>query len=137
MTGTFDRWTKSVKLEKQDDVFQKSVELEDASEKIYYKVRCAEVRRLRLCLGSIFFFARSFPIPKHPSMMMPLSLHPVGFLWRPHGSSKLLLPCRCFLCCCCPSAAPQNKIECTSMHRWALVPPLQSLASLASLVPDH
>lgn len=38
MTGTFDNWTKSVKLEKEGDVFQKSVELKDASAKIYYKV---------------------------------------------------------------------------------------------------
>ncbi|KAH7149713.1 hypothetical protein B0J13DRAFT_584156 [Dactylonectria estremocensis] len=37
VTGTFDGWTKSVKLQKDGDVFQKSVELKDASEKIYYK----------------------------------------------------------------------------------------------------
>ncbi|KAK7398243.1 Cruciform DNA binding protein, partial [Neonectria punicea] len=37
VTGTFDSWTKSVKLEKQGDVFQKTVDLKDASEKIYYK----------------------------------------------------------------------------------------------------
>uniref|UniRef100_A0A8H7KAJ0 AMP-activated protein kinase glycogen-binding domain-containing protein n=1 Tax=Bionectria ochroleuca TaxID=29856 RepID=A0A8H7KAJ0_BIOOC len=37
VTGTFDNWTKSVKLEKDGDVFQKTVELEDASKKIYYK----------------------------------------------------------------------------------------------------
>lgn len=110
MTGTFDSWTKSVKLEKEGDVFQKSVELDDASEKIYYKVRCAEVRRLRLCLGSIFFFAPSFPIPKHPSMMIPLSPCTLSVSFgAPHGSSKLLLPCRCFLCCCCPSAAPPKQ----------------------------
>ena len=38
MTGTFDDWTKSVKLEKEGDVFQKTVDLKDASKKIYYKV---------------------------------------------------------------------------------------------------
>ncbi|KAH7148943.1 hypothetical protein EDB81DRAFT_650436 [Dactylonectria macrodidyma] len=37
VTGTFDGWTKSVRLQKDGDIFQKSVELEDASEKIYYK----------------------------------------------------------------------------------------------------
>ncbi|KAF7549018.1 hypothetical protein G7Z17_g6671 [Cylindrodendrum hubeiense] len=39
VTGTFDGWTKSVKLEKEGDVFQKSVELKDASQKIYYKIK--------------------------------------------------------------------------------------------------
>lgn len=38
MTGTFDDWTKSVKLDKDGDVFQKTVDLKDASKKIYYKV---------------------------------------------------------------------------------------------------
>ncbi|KAG9251742.1 uncharacterized protein F5Z01DRAFT_626998 [Emericellopsis atlantica] len=37
VTGTFDDWTKSVKLEKEGDVFQKTVDLKDASKKIYYK----------------------------------------------------------------------------------------------------
>jgi Glycogen recognition site of AMP-activated protein kinase len=39
VTGTFDNWTKSEKLEKKDDIFEKTVALPDASEKIYYKVR--------------------------------------------------------------------------------------------------
>lgn len=39
VTGTFDNWTKSVRLEKVGDVFQKTVELPEASQKIYYKVR--------------------------------------------------------------------------------------------------
>lgn len=39
MTGTFDNWTKSVQLDKQGAVFEKTVDLEDASKKIYYKVR--------------------------------------------------------------------------------------------------
>jgi hypothetical protein len=38
VTGTFDDWTKSVKLDKEDGVFQKTVDLKDASKKIYYKV---------------------------------------------------------------------------------------------------
>lgn len=38
MTGTFDAWSKSVQLEKVGGVFQKTVELNDASKKIYYKV---------------------------------------------------------------------------------------------------
>ncbi|KAL2205626.1 hypothetical protein CC79DRAFT_1275840 [Sarocladium strictum] len=37
VTGTFDNWTKSVQLEKKGDVFEKTVDLKDASSKIYYK----------------------------------------------------------------------------------------------------
>ena len=39
MTGTFDDWAKSVKLEKKGDYFEKLVELPLSKEKIYYKVR--------------------------------------------------------------------------------------------------
>lgn len=39
MTGTFDNWTKSVRLEKEGDVFSKTVELKEPEGKIYYKVR--------------------------------------------------------------------------------------------------
>ncbi|KAK2036931.1 hypothetical protein LZ31DRAFT_560842 [Colletotrichum somersetense] len=37
VTGTFDNWTKSEKLEKVGNLFEKTVTLPDASEKIYYK----------------------------------------------------------------------------------------------------
>jgi hypothetical protein len=43
VTGTFDDWTKSVKLEKEGDVFQKTVDLKDASKKIYYKVGASPI----------------------------------------------------------------------------------------------
>jgi hypothetical protein len=39
VTGTFDNWSKSEKLIKTGDVFEKNVTLSSASEKIYYKVR--------------------------------------------------------------------------------------------------
>ena len=39
VTGTFDNWSKSEKLEKVEDIFQKDVTLSDTSKKIYYKVR--------------------------------------------------------------------------------------------------
>lgn len=42
MTGTFDDWSKSEKLEKVGDIFEKNVTLPDASKKIYYKVRRCE-----------------------------------------------------------------------------------------------
>lgn len=38
VTGTFDNWSKSEKLEKVDGVFQKTVTLPNAQDKIYYKV---------------------------------------------------------------------------------------------------
>lgn len=41
MTGTFDNWSKSEKMTKAGDAFEKSVELPDTSEKIYYKVGAA------------------------------------------------------------------------------------------------
>lgn len=37
VTGTFDQWTKSEKLEKVGDKFEKTVLLPDATKKIYYK----------------------------------------------------------------------------------------------------
>ena len=39
VTGTFDNWSKSEKLIKTGDVFEKNVTLSSAAEKIYYKVR--------------------------------------------------------------------------------------------------
>lgn len=39
MTGTFDNWQKTEKLEKTGDVFAKEVTLPSAADKIYYKVR--------------------------------------------------------------------------------------------------
>jgi hypothetical protein len=39
VTGTFDGWGKTEKLEKVGDVFEKEVTLPSADEKYYYKVR--------------------------------------------------------------------------------------------------
>ncbi|MCJ1310047.1 hypothetical protein MMC25_003708 [Agyrium rufum] len=44
VTGTFDDWGKTVQLEKKGDLFEKTVDLPNASEKIYYKV-CFDVLR--------------------------------------------------------------------------------------------
>jgi hypothetical protein len=38
VTGTFDNWSKSEKLERVGDGFSKDVTLSNADEKIYYKV---------------------------------------------------------------------------------------------------
>ena len=38
VTGTFDDWGKSVKLDKSGDTFEKEVSLSNADEKILYKV---------------------------------------------------------------------------------------------------
>lgn len=46
VTGSFDDWGKTVKLEKNSSgVFEKTVELPKSDENVYYKVR-----RIRLCL---------------------------------------------------------------------------------------
>ncbi|KXH47443.1 hypothetical protein CSAL01_07358, partial [Colletotrichum salicis] len=45
VTGTFDNWTKSEKLEKVGSSFEKTVTLADASEKIYYKGTDRKQRR--------------------------------------------------------------------------------------------
>ena len=39
VTGDFDGWTKSEKLNQTGNVFEKNVTLPSAAEKIYYKVR--------------------------------------------------------------------------------------------------
>lgn len=58
VTGTFDNWTKSERLERVGQVFQKTVTLPDDSDKIYYKVSDAFrfvsplefLVRVRVCL---------------------------------------------------------------------------------------
>ncbi|EGX88405.1 hypothetical protein CCM_08449 [Cordyceps militaris CM01] len=37
VTGTFDNWTKSIKLDKRGDIFEKTVPLKIPSDKVYYK----------------------------------------------------------------------------------------------------
>ena len=37
VTGTFDDWKKTVQLDKNGDLFEKTVDLPNTSEKIYYK----------------------------------------------------------------------------------------------------
>jgi len=41
VTGTFDDWSKSEKLIKTGEIFEKDVTLPSAESKIYYKVRSA------------------------------------------------------------------------------------------------
>ncbi|KAF4419645.1 hypothetical protein K4K61_011177 [Colletotrichum sp. SAR11_59] len=48
VTGTFDNWTKSEKLDKVGDAFEKTVTLPEASEKIYYKPATASVRHIHV-----------------------------------------------------------------------------------------
>jgi hypothetical protein len=54
VTGTFDNWTKSEQLVKVGDVFQKTVPLKDASQKIYFKVGRELVIALQPCCGRLF-----------------------------------------------------------------------------------
>lgn len=59
VTGTFDDWSKSAKLEKNGDVFEKTIALPEASEKIYYKVRRELSARV---LAPPFSPCRIFPL---------------------------------------------------------------------------
>lgn len=67
MTGTFDNWSKTMQLDKVGDVFQKAVELPDASKKIYYKVRTFFPRIPSTAKPSLAFDSKSeserFSIP--------------------------------------------------------------------------
>jgi hypothetical protein len=47
VTGTFDDWAKTEKLNKVGETFEKEVQLPDASKKILYKVRQAQLLRLQ------------------------------------------------------------------------------------------
>ena len=38
MTGTFDDWAKSVKLDRNGETFEKRVDLPESVDKVYYKV---------------------------------------------------------------------------------------------------
>lgn len=71
VTGTFDDWTKSIKLDKVGDVFEKEVTFPDKGEKIYYKVRSP----------FFFFFSRPNCGPTSPPYRRPFlslaSLHSI------------------------------------------------------------
>lgn len=41
VTGTFDQWSRSVRLEKTEEGFEKEVELPTNEDKILYKVHCS------------------------------------------------------------------------------------------------
>lgn len=73
VTGTFDNWSKSEKLEKVGDGFQKTVKLPD-SEKIYYKV------------GGAFYFvtARSIVLESPALDSVSVLRTPVGVLLEAH-----------------------------------------------------
>lgn len=58
MTGTFDNWSKSEQMEKVGDKFEKSVELPDTSERIYYKVGTQKPR-----LVSSYLYLRACNLP--------------------------------------------------------------------------
>jgi len=43
VTGTFDDWGKTVKLDKKGDIFEKEVELPETDEKVHYKVGSSQI----------------------------------------------------------------------------------------------
>ncbi|KAF5674344.1 5' amp-activated kinase subunit beta-2 [Fusarium heterosporum] len=56
VTGTFDNWTKSVQLEKEGNVFSKTVDLKEPEGKIYYKL-------------PLFFSASTLHLPYYPAFL--------------------------------------------------------------------
>ena len=79
MTGTFDNWSKSEKMEKVGDKFEKSVDLPDTSEKIYYKV--GHKSPSIACEYPLFLHSIDAPAP--------------AFVLRPPAPSKLSFLSRC------------------------------------------
>lgn len=81
MTGTFDNWSKSEKMEKVGDKFEKSVDLPDSSDKIYYKVGTILSCQLP---ASIRFFLHSSIVFIHSTHALPLCgtllLHPPTYM---------------------------------------------------------
>ncbi|KAK1828177.1 hypothetical protein QBC39DRAFT_265748, partial [Podospora conica] len=67
VTGTFDNWSKSEKLEKVDGVFQKTVTLPSAQDKIYYKVHSDEDGRQCHAIAGCGSIAAWCPRPGHPN----------------------------------------------------------------------
>ncbi|KAF5719520.1 5 AMP-activated kinase subunit beta-2 [Fusarium globosum] len=55
VTGTFDNWTKSVQLEKEGNVFSKTVDLKEPEGKIYYKVRQRQRASTAIPTASLLF----------------------------------------------------------------------------------
>ena len=58
MTGTFDDWARSVKLEKKGNHFEKLVELPLASEKMYYKVSSSSHWTAQTVVNTIFLLLK-------------------------------------------------------------------------------
>ena len=68
VTGTFDDWSKSIKLEKEGSVFEKTVDLPNATTKWLYKVRfipSGEFERWSPARRSLNLGATSFTCIKH------------------------------------------------------------------------
>ncbi|KAI5860227.1 hypothetical protein GGS23DRAFT_240557 [Durotheca rogersii] len=113
VTGTFDDWKKTEKLEKVGDHFEKTVTLPDASAKIFYKVRCnslAFTSRRPLALPGVALYCVMDPSPASspaPSFFLSLSSFPFslpqGFVpGRPRGArTRACLP-TCLAICSMP-----------------------------------
>lgn len=65
MTGTFDNWSKSERLDLVGDLFQKTVVLPESSEKIFYKVGAL----------SLFCSAAQYEVPRPGAQMFCRGRH--------------------------------------------------------------
>ncbi|KAK4065181.1 uncharacterized protein Triagg1_8620 [Trichoderma aggressivum f. europaeum] len=92
VTGTFDNWTKSEQLAKEGDVFQKTVALKDASQKIYFKVgrelavvlRPPTIRCFCRCVFDALLYAALFLLSlSHMPLAMALFSSSLNALFSP------------------------------------------------------
>ena len=67
VTGTFDNWNKTQKLEKKGNVFEKEVSLPIAEEKIYYKVRILFSPSITVTSTALFAIELDSSFVTHPS----------------------------------------------------------------------
>ncbi|KAF4201570.1 hypothetical protein CNMCM8927_001359 [Aspergillus lentulus] len=69
VTGSFDDWGKTVKLDRNGDVFTKEVQLPSADEKVHYKTSLDN----RITIAWIFSVCLRFPIPSMTLEGFPLT----------------------------------------------------------------
>lgn len=60
MTGTFDDWGKTIRLDRKGDVFEKEVPLPATEEKLHYKVR--DIFSLLTSMEHYSYYCIHFPL---------------------------------------------------------------------------
>jgi hypothetical protein len=74
VTGTFDDWGKTVKLEKKGDVYEKEVQLLKSDEKVYYKVRWNVIWFVEIWGKKTLLVTHTSHVPAHCHDSPPVAL---------------------------------------------------------------